>query len=306
VIPLAGALALATAATASNGGISPVAPVSPNGQRIKDLYWVILGVTGAVFLLVEGTLLTFVIRYRRRGRPRYAEPEQIHGATRVEVIWTVIPVLILAAIVSVVFYELPGIKNTPPATAAGRRTTIAVEAHQYYWLFKYPDGHEAINLLTVPKDQVVSLVVTSADVAHSWWVPAFGGKIDAIPGKTNHTWFRAEKAGTYPIRCAEFCGIQHTAMRGFVRVMPTRRARHDRLGKEAFLGVCASCHGFQGEGLIGPAIASSPTLQDRAALTKLLRNGGVRMPAVGKTWDAQLINALMGYLKTQFGGTAGG
>jgi cytochrome c553 len=137
-------------------------------------------------------------------------------------------------------------------------------------------------------------------------VPAFGGKIDAIPGKTNHTWFKAEKAGTYVIRCAEFCGIQHTAMRGFVRVTPTRVSPHDRLGKEAFLGVCASCHGFRGEGLIGPAIASSPTLQDRAALTKLLRNGGVKMPAVGKTWDDQLINALLGYLKTQFGGTGGG
>src|SRR5262249_53685712 len=143
VTPIAGALALAAAAAASNGGVAPVPPVSPNGHRITVAYWVILGVTGAVFLLVEGTLLAFVIRYRRRGRPRYAEPEQIHGATRIEVIWTVIPVVILAAIVAFVFYELPGIKNPPPATAAGGRMHIVVEAHQYYWLFKYPDGHEA-------------------------------------------------------------------------------------------------------------------------------------------------------------------
>src|SRR5690349_18990375 len=77
VLPPAGALALAGAAAAANGGISPVAPVSPNGQRITDAYWLILGITGAVFLIVEGTLLAFVIRYRRRGRPRDEEPEQI-------------------------------------------------------------------------------------------------------------------------------------------------------------------------------------------------------------------------------------
>jgi cytochrome c oxidase subunit 2 len=306
VTPLAGALALAAVASASNGGISPVAPISPNGQRISDAYWLILGITGAIFLIVEGALLTFVIRYRRRGRPRNAEPEQIHGQTSVEIVWTVIPVLILAAIVSFVFYKLPGIKNTPSATAAGDRIHVTVEAHQFYWLFKYADGRESINVLSVPKDRVVTLDVTAADVAHSWWVPALGGKIDAIPGKTNRTWFKAEKLGTYTIRCAEFCGIQHTAMRGFVRVTATGRPPAERLGKEAFNGVCASCHGFEGEGLIGPAIASSPTLQDPKALRELLRNGSGQMPAVGKTWDDKLISSLSRYLHSRFGGTGGG
>jgi cytochrome c oxidase subunit 2 len=306
VTPIAGALALAAVATASNGGISPVTPVSPNGHRISDAYWLILGITGAIFLLVEGTLLTFVIRSGRRGRPRTAEPEQIHGATRVEIVWTVIPVLLLAVIISFVFYKLPGIKNTPPATAAADRMHVTVEAHQFYWLFKYAGGRESINVLSVPKDRVVTLDVTAPDVAHSWWVPALGGKIDAIPGKTNHTWFKAEKIGNYAIRCAEFCGIQHTAMRGFVHVTATGRPATQRLGKEAFDGVCASCHGFQGEGLIGPAIASSPTLQDPKALRDLLRNGSGQMPAVGKTWDDKLINSLSGYLHSRFGGTGGG
>jgi cytochrome c oxidase subunit 2 len=308
VTPFAGALALAGVATAANGGISPVTPVSPNGHRISDAYWLILGITGAIFLLVEGTLLAFVIRYRRRGRPRTAEPPQIHGATRVEIVWTVVPVLILAVIVSFVFYKLPGIKNTPPATAAGNRMNVKVEAHQFYWLFKYPDGREAINVLTVPRGRVVTLDVTTADVAHSWWVPAFGGKIDAIPGTTNHTWFKAEKAGTYPIRCAEFCGIQHAAMHGFVRVFELERRGAippEPLGKEAFLGVCASCHGFEGEGLIGPPIASHPTLQDPKALRQLVRNGIGKMPAVGKTWDEKLINSLVAYLKSRFGSGGG-
>jgi cytochrome c oxidase subunit II len=303
VTPLAGALALAAVATASNCGVGPVTPVSPNAHRISDAYWLILGITGAVFLLVEGTLLTFVIRYRRRGRPRNAEPPQIHGATRVEVIWTVVPVLILAAIVSFVFYKLPGIKNAPTATNAQR---VTVEARQFYWLFKYPDGSESINTLVVPVDTVVNLDIVADDVAHSWWVPALGGKTDAIPGKTNHTWFKAEKVGVYPIRCAEFCGIQHAAMHGFVKVFKSGPPPTEPLGKEAFTGVCASCHGFEGEGLIGPAIASSPILQDPKALRDLLRNGSGAMPAVGRTWDAKLFNALAGYLKSRFGAPSGG
>jgi cytochrome c oxidase subunit 2 len=302
--PLFGTLALAGVAAAANGGISPVAPVSPNGQRITNAYWLILAITGAVFLIVEGTLLAFVIRYRRRGRRRDEEPEQIHGETRIEVAWTVVPVVLLAVVVGFVFYKLPGIKNTPAASAA-EQTNVKVEAYQFYWLFTYPSGRQSVNVLTVPKDRVVTLDVTSADVAHSWWVPAFGGKIDAIPGKTNHTWFQAQKAGIYPIRCAEFCGIQHTAMRGFVNVTKGNPAPED-VGKEVFNGVCASCHGFRGEGLIGPAIATSPTLEDVKALKALVKNGSGKMPAVGLTWTDQTINAVGRYLKTRFGGEASG
>ena len=257
-----------------------------------------------VFVVVEAVLLTFVIRYRRRGRPRDAEPEQIHGDTRIEVAWTVAPVVLIAVIVAFVFYKLPGIKNTPASAA---NANITVEAHQFYWLFKYPSGRQAINVLTVPKDQVVTLDVVSADVAHSWWVPAFGGKIDAIPGRTNHTWFQAEKAGTYRIRCAEFCGILHTGMHGFVRVTePGSSPKAELLGKQAFEGVCASCHGLDGQGGIGPAIASSPTLQNREALSNLVHNGTGTMPAVGNTWDDRMVNALANYLKVKFGGAGGG
>jgi cytochrome c oxidase subunit II len=306
VTPIAGALALATVASASNGGISPVTPVSPNGHRITDAYWLIIGITGAVFLIVEGALLTFVIRYRRRGRPRDAEPEQIHGDTKVEAVWTLVPVVLLAVILAFVFYKLPGIKNTPQASAAGGSRSITVEAHQFYWLFRYPSGREAINTLTVPVNTVVELDLVAEDVAHSWWVPAFGGKTDAIPGKTNHTWFKAEKVGTYPIKCAEFCGLQHTVMTGVVKVVEQGSESNVSAGKLAFEGACASCHGMQGQGLVGPPIASSPTLQDPKALRNLLENGGTEMPAVGKTWDEKLTNSLIGYLKSRFGGTGGG
>ena len=306
VLTLVGALVLAGVAAASHGGITPVSPESPNAHRITHAYLLILGVTGVIFVLVEGSLLTFVVRYRNRGRPRNAEGSQIHGATRLELIWTVIPVLILAGIASFVFYKLPGIKDTPKASAAGPRLHVVVEAHQFYWLFKYPDGSEAIDTLVVPVHRVVTLDVVSDDVAHSWWVPALGGKIDAIPGTTNHTWFEADKTGSYAIRCAEFCGIQHEAMRGFVKVVSAPRRQPVRVGKEVFYGVCASCHGFRGEGLIGPAIATNPTLNDPKALRQLLRNGFGKMPAVGATWDDRLMNDAVGYLKARFGGKTSG
>jgi cytochrome c oxidase subunit II len=297
---------VAGAAAASNGGISPVEPVSPNGQRIADAYWLILAITGLVFVVVEGLLIAFVIRYRRRGRPRYEEAEQIAGDRNVEIAWTAVPVVLLAVIVGFVFYKLPGIKDTPPATASGGPLEVTVEAHQFYWLFRYPDGRQSINTLFVPVKRVVSLDIVSEDVAHSWWVPAFGGKTDAIPGRTNHTWFQAERPGVYPIRCAEFCGIQHALMGGSVHVGATAPPSPAGLGKQAFEGVCASCHGLAGQGEIGPAIATSPTLQDPKALTDLVHKGKGNMPAVGDTWDRKLTNALVAYVQKRFGGSGGG
>jgi cytochrome c oxidase subunit II len=296
---IAGGLALAAVAAASNGGVGPVPPVSPNGHRIADAYWVILGVLAVVFVVVEAALLTFVVRYRRRGRPRDAEPEQIHGDTRIELTWTVAPVLLIAVIVAFVFYKLPGIKNTPASAA---NANITVEAHQFYWLFKYPSGRQSINVLTVPKDLVVNARRRSpADVAHSWWVPAFGGKIDAIPGKTNHTWFKAEKAGTYPIRCAEFCGILHTGMRGFVRVTEPRHhalsPNYWQAGVRRRLRVVPTASTAR-EGSARRS-RSSPTLENPEALGNLVRNGTGTMPAVGNTWDDRLVNALARYLRVK-------
>src|SRR5205807_527828 len=122
------ALALlgAGAAVASNGGLSPVEGRSPNASRINDVYWFIFGFTGFIFLLVEVTLILFVVRYRRRNRPVDLEGPQIRGHARLEYAWTVAPVLILAAIAAFVFYKLPGIKNVPAASAQGARIDVTV------------------------------------------------------------------------------------------------------------------------------------------------------------------------------------
>ena len=147
-----------------------------------------------IFLLVEGALVVFAIRYRRGRRARTAEGPQIHGATRLEIIWTVVPVLILAAIGTFVFCKLPGISG-PPSASAAEETNITVEGRQFYWLFHYPNGAVSVGTLVAPADQVVHEAVVSSDddVNHSWWVPKLGGKLDAIPGRTNHTWFQAPR-----------------------------------------------------------------------------------------------------------------
>ena len=302
------ALALAGAALAGNGGVAPVAPASPNEGGIRSVYWLIMGFTGFIFVIVEVALVLFIVRYRSRGRSREVEGPQVIGHRNLELAWTAGPVVILAVIAGFVFYKVGGIRN---ASATSGTQTIRIEGHQFYWEFVYPNGAISINTLRLPLDRKTELEVVSADVAHSWYVPAMGGKLDAIPGQTNRESWRPVKLGTFRGQCAEFCGIQHAAMISYVKVMQPdrydawvqRRARSpSEVGRETFQGVCASCHGLAGQGDIGPAIAQSPLLSDRNAITLLLRNGGIKMPAVGKSWHDAQLNALLGYLKKRFHG----
>jgi cytochrome c oxidase subunit 2 len=304
------ALVFAGTALAGSGGVAPPAR-SPNAHGIRDLYWLLIGITGVIFVLVEGALVLFVIRFRSRGRPREVEGPQIRGHQRLELIWTGIPVLILAAIISVVFYKLGGIKDVPSAGAAGPKMTVKVEGHQFYWRYIYPNGAVSVNELRVPVNRPIELEITAPayDVAHSWWVPALAGKMDAIPGRTNRTWFEAEAPGLYEGQCAEYCGIQHALMVASVRAVPEAewetwvagrlRAGTD-LGRETFEGACSPCHGLEGKGLIGPPLQGNATLAQRAQLIQLLRNGKNAMPPVGRGWDERQLNALAAYAKQEF------
>src|SRR5713226_4750777 len=266
---LAVPLALVTAgpALAGNGGIAPVAPHSSNAAAIRDAYWLILAVTGVIFVLVETTLLVFVIRYRRGRRSRTAEGAQVSGHTRVEIAWTVVPVLIVAAIIGFVFAKLPDIQDVPSATAANS-LNVRVDAHQFYWLFTYPNGQVSIDTMEVPVGKVVTLTVVAADVVHAWWVPALGGQTDAIPGRTNHTWFRAPSMpGTFTGQCAQLCGVFHTQMKDAVKVvtqqefqsfLASHAAGSRTVAADAYAGVCSKCHGFQGTGDYGPSLQGRP------------------------------------------------
>jgi len=311
-LPLA--LVFAAAAAAGNGGFAPQPPASPNASRITDTYWFVFAFAAFVAVLVEGALIVFIVKYRRGRRRRDAEGPQIHGSTRLEILWTAIPVLILAVIGAFVLYQLPGIKDVPSASA-GNQLTVQVRAQQFYWQFTYPNGQISIDRMVVPENAVVQLVVTSADVAHSWWIPALGGKIDAIPGRTNHTWFQGTKLGSYTGQCAELCGIQHAAMKAVVDVVPQAQYRAflgqhapsntPVVGKEIFDGVCAKCHGMSGEGSIGPPLAGNATVAQPDQLEDLLRNGKGNMPAVGKYWGDDQMKAATTYLKERFGGSQG-
>jgi cytochrome c oxidase subunit 2 len=310
---LGAVLATAGVAAAANGGFTPESPHSPNASRITSAYYLILALTGVVFVIVETALAVFVWKYRSRGRSRAVEGAQVHGHTRLELLWTAGPVVILAVIAVFVFVKLPGIANVPKASAADR-IDVTVEGHQYYWLFRYPNGAVSINDLHVPVGKVVSLTVTSADVIHSWWIPQLGGKLQAIPGRTNHTWLEADHTGVYQGQCAELCGIYHEAMAG--RVVAEPESGYERfvsstaastLGRQEFEGSCATCHGMQGEGGYGPALTASTILTQYAALASRVKDGGVLMPAVGNTWTKAQLQALFAYVsKHVYKGAASG
>jgi cytochrome c oxidase subunit 2 len=166
-------------------------------------FWWALG----VFILVEGALLYAIFRFQ--GKPGDAEPRQIHGNTTVEIIWTAIPALILAAI------AVPTVKGIF-ATAAvphGEALTVEVIGHQWWWEFRYPDLHiTTANELHIPVGQTVATKMGTIDVVHSFWAPSFAGKRDVFPNRETRLWFKAEQAGEYSGQCAEFCGIQHGRM----------------------------------------------------------------------------------------------
>jgi cytochrome c oxidase subunit 2 len=306
---LAVALVLTGSALAGNGGIAPPGK-TPNAERIRDLYWLVLAVTGVVFVVVEATLVMFVVKYRSRGRPREEEGPQIRGHTRLELIWTVIPALILAVIIAVVFYKLPGIKDVPEANAAGApKMTVQVEGRQFYWRYTYPNGAVSVNELRLPTGLPVDLEITAPanDVAHSWWVPALAGKMDAIPGKVNHLRFETPASpGLYKGQCAEFCGVQHALMVAQVQTLApaefntwvsAQLKTGADLGKQTFDGACGPCHGLSGEGLIGPKLQGSAAAANAERVRALVTQGGILMPAVGKGWNDQQLRALVQYVQ---------
>jgi cytochrome c oxidase subunit 2 len=305
------ALASAGTAFAGNGGFGPPPQHTPSGEAISRLYWIVFAVCAIVFVLVEGALIYFIVRFRRRSSTaESAEGPQIHGNTRLEVIWTAIPAIILAALAVFTFTQIPAVQARGVEDA--ERLTIRVEAHQFYWQYRYPGGETTVNTLYLPVDKPVELELTGMDVIHSWWVPELTGKMDAIPGRMNTLRFVPDTTGDFEGKCAELCGIQHAFMPTTVTVLEqgdydsTLAAQQEELalGKATWEGACATCHGLDGQGDIGPAIAGNGTLSNRDALETLLQNGqntpqfDYYMPPVGRGWPPEQLDALMAYIKS--------
>lgn len=163
-----------------------------------------------VFILVEALLAYALIRFRKRDGDS-EEPRQVYGNTRLEVIWTAIPVLLVLTLFALTV-------TTASAVAAPEPTAsdvhIHVIGHQWWWEFEYPDyGITTANELHIPVGANVKIDLDSVDVIHSFWVPQMAGKTDAIPGHTNHLWLTADTPGIYHGQCVEFCGANHANMR---------------------------------------------------------------------------------------------
>jgi cytochrome c oxidase subunit 2 len=233
--------ALSAAPTASAGIFSPQAD-SPNAADVKFLYDMILVVAAVVFFVVEGLLLWSMWKFKAR---KGAVAAQIHGNTRLEIGWTVGAALILVVITVVTFVKLPSIINPPPSDIDAQGNPVAntvqvastdqpdppadsavlnikVDGQQYVWRFQYPGPKDVFSYeeMVVPVGMTVTLDISSDDVAHSYWVPALGGKMDAIPGYVNKLWFKTTEPGVYPGQCAELCGRGHANMYNRVRAVP--------------------------------------------------------------------------------------
>ncbi len=219
---------------------------SPNANRESDLYTITLIISAVIFVLVEGALFYALIRFRKRKQPVAA---QIHGNTRLEVGWTLAAAVILIALATVTFAELNSIRNPDVSSPNGLRAndvpvlvssdaihppsgpyiTIQVNGQQYLWRYTYLNYGKAADQLddpysyyqmVVPTNTAIVLKVVSQDVVHSWWIPDLGGKVQAVPGYTNWTWFKVAKPGDYFGQCAFLCGLGHARMKAEVTALP--------------------------------------------------------------------------------------
>ncbi|MCA1845770.1 MAG: cytochrome c oxidase subunit II [Actinobacteria bacterium] len=229
---------LAFAGPAMAGVVTPESGGSPNADDISVLYKITLYIAIVIFLIVEGTLIWALVKFRVR---RGGRAEQIRGNTPLEVGWTIGAALILVLLATVTFIYLDDIKNPAPSgpdglaakpvqvasidqpePPGGKALNIDVNGQQYLWRYDYPGTQPLFSYyeMVVPTDTTVTLDIRSSDVAHSWWVPKLGGKADAVPGHTNHTWFKISKPGIYKGQCAELCGFGHADMHAVVRAVP--------------------------------------------------------------------------------------
>jgi cytochrome c oxidase subunit 2 len=300
---------------------------STNAGNVDALYIFLLLVSGIMTVLILTVLAVFAVRFRRRRGQRAV---QIDGSHQLELTWSIIPFCVM-----MVFYIWGAVlyfqERTPPQDA----TEVYTVAKQWMWKFEHKGGQREINELHVPVGRDVKMIMTSQDVIHSFFVPAFRIKQDVLPGRYTTLWFHATKAGTYHLFCSQYCGTEHSGMIGWVVVMEARdyeawmtgAAGNQPLavtGQKLFseLG-CVTCHRSDTQGR-GPNLAGvfgKPVLlEDGRAVTadenyvresilepgaKIVQGFKPVMPTFqGQVSDEQL-NALVDYVKSLAGPQAG-
>ena len=219
--------------------LTPEAGPTQNAQDIDTLYKIVFYIGMAVIGLVWAVLFYSLFRFRaRRGRI----PPQISGNTPLEIGWTVAATAIVASITIITYIFLDDIIHPAPSgpdavaqasdqfatinqppPPGGKELDIQVSGQQYLWRYQYPNQAVSFQEMVVPRDTTVVLTLKANDVIHSWWIPELGGKLDAVPGYENKTWFKATETGTFNGQCAELCGTGHAAMSAKVTVVEPER-----------------------------------------------------------------------------------
>lgn len=228
--------------------------------QIDHVFWFIFFLSTFFFFLIVGFMVAFVIRYRNN-KEIFPSSQNVW----LEVAWTLIPL----GLVFVIFgmgWKAFSLQRHIPSNAF----ELQVTARQWRWEFQTPDGSVSVNNVVIPADTPVRVVVSSKDVIHSFYVPAFRVKMDAVPGRYTYAWFRA-KPGTYTLYCAEYCGAAHSLMRATIKVVPPEAykklqntpravpatARQDPIswGRELFKAKgCNACHSIDGSPGVGPTL----------------------------------------------------
>ncbi|MEO1936090.1 MAG: cytochrome c oxidase subunit II [Myxococcales bacterium] len=308
-------------------------PASVPAEIIVEYTTLVLAICAAIFVVVSSLIVYCVARFRERADDNGREPPQIYGGGRIELAWTVAPVLIVAVLFVVTARTILTLQKDEPPPGS---LQITATGHQWWWEFDYADlGFVTANELHLPLMDDTSagpafLNLESQDVIHSFWVPQLSGKMDLIPNRTNHLWIAPTESGVYVGQCAEYCGTQHANM--LLRVVVEPRADFERwvreqqrpatndsavsvaVGRAVFEETaCVSCHSVRGtpaNGTFGPDLThlmSRTTLgagvatNDRAHLIEWITSPdhlkpGARMPAM-QLEPAQIL-AVVDYLES--------
>jgi cytochrome c oxidase subunit II len=310
-------------------GWIPLVPESASSfsWQVDALYFYLSGVTLFFTLLISAVLIFFTVRYRRR--TPYEIPRPIAGSHKLETLWTIIPFLIAMTMFgwgAKLYFN----QYKAPANAV----EVYVVGKQWMWKLQHATGQREINELHVPVGRRIKLIMTSEDVIHDFFVPAFRTKADVVPGRYTTLWFEATKPGKYHLFCAEYCGMNHSGMTGSVYVMEPREFDNwlagntgstspASAGQQLYqtLG-CASCHGANGEGGRGPTLAGlvgrdtpleggQTVKADEAYIRESILNPGAKVVAgfqpimptfQGQVSEDQLVQ-IIAFIKSLPGGT---
>jgi cytochrome c oxidase subunit 2 len=226
---------------------------SNSAHKVDSTFASILAIEVVLLVLVTSAMVFFVVKYNRKKREA---AENIEGSLLLEIVWTVIPTLIVLGMFYVGWKSFYAIREVPREVM-----TIKVTARQWSWLFSYEDGKQSSKLI-VPLGKPVKMLITSADVIHGFYIPAFRIKEDCVPQMETYLWFTAQKEGTYDIFCTEYCGLGHSGMVSQVVVMPEKEftawytaaaAPAEADGRKILEEKgCLGCHTTDGTPKIGP------------------------------------------------------